>query len=160
MSDKETQPAKPAVATLPPSPATRAPTAQPAPTPSQAPTQAPAPAAKPVEEKKPSLPTAQPKAATSALKAAPTPLLSEPLSSPTPTELKAPMLVQLGMVPPLATKVVSFFSEEAGADNPGLIAKMGAAVEDCTVDEDGTSAGTQLNLLLAQLRLAGVIAPE
>lgn len=36
--------------------------------------------------------------------------------------------------------------------------KQGAAVANATVAADGTSAGTQLNLLLAQLRLAGVIA--
>lgn len=37
--------------------------------------------------------------------------------------------------------------------------KKGAAVADATVAADGTSAGTQLNLLLASLRTAGVIAP-
>lgn len=36
--------------------------------------------------------------------------------------------------------------------------KQGLAVANATVAADGTSAGTQLNLLLAQLRLAGVIA--
>ncbi len=34
----------------------------------------------------------------------------------------------------------------------------GATVANCTVAADGTSAGTQLNLLLAQLRAAGIIA--
>lgn len=34
----------------------------------------------------------------------------------------------------------------------------GAAVANCTVAADGTSAGTQLNALLAALRTAGVIA--
>ena len=36
--------------------------------------------------------------------------------------------------------------------------KQGAAVANCTVAADGTSAGTQLNLLLAALRTAGTIA--
>lgn len=36
--------------------------------------------------------------------------------------------------------------------------KKGAAVTNCTVAADGTSAGTQLNLLLASLRTAGVIS--
>lgn len=35
---------------------------------------------------------------------------------------------------------------------------QGAAVADCTVAADGTSAGTQLNLLLAELRANGTIA--
>lgn len=35
--------------------------------------------------------------------------------------------------------------------------KKGAAVANCTVAADGTSAGTQLNALLASLRTAGVI---
>lgn len=35
---------------------------------------------------------------------------------------------------------------------------QGTAVPNCTVAADGTSAGTQLNLLLAQLRAAGIIA--
>lgn len=35
---------------------------------------------------------------------------------------------------------------------------QGATVADCTVAADGTSAGTQLNALLAQLRVAGIIA--
>ena len=34
----------------------------------------------------------------------------------------------------------------------------GAAVSNATVATDGTSAGTQLNLLLASLRASGVIA--
>lgn len=37
------------------------------------------------------------------------------------------------------------------------IVKKGAAVTDCTVAADGTSAGTQLNALLASLRAAGII---
>ena len=36
--------------------------------------------------------------------------------------------------------------------------KKGAAVANCTVAADGTSAGTQLNALLASLRTAGVIS--
>lgn len=36
--------------------------------------------------------------------------------------------------------------------------KKGAAVANCTVAADGTSAGTQLNALLVSLRAAGVIA--
>lgn len=36
--------------------------------------------------------------------------------------------------------------------------KMGATVADCTVAIDGTSAGTQLNALIASLKAAGVIA--
>ena len=36
---------------------------------------------------------------------------------------------------------------------------QGTAVANCTVAADGTSAGTQLNALLAQLRTAGIIAP-
>ena len=39
---------------------------------------------------------------------------------------------------------------------PGVV-KKGAAVTDCVPAADGTSAGEQLNLLLAQLRLTGVI---
>jgi hypothetical protein len=35
---------------------------------------------------------------------------------------------------------------------------LGDAVANCTVAADGTSAGTQLNLLLAELRASGVIA--
>lgn len=35
---------------------------------------------------------------------------------------------------------------------------QGAAVADATVATDGTSAGTQLNALLASLRAAGIIA--
>ncbi|MEG0870255.1 MAG: head fiber protein [Hafnia sp.] len=36
--------------------------------------------------------------------------------------------------------------------------KKGATVADCTVAADGTSAGTQLNALIASLKAAGVIA--
>ncbi|WP_346827283.1 head fiber protein [Serratia inhibens] len=35
--------------------------------------------------------------------------------------------------------------------------KKAATVANCTVDADGTSAGTQLNALLTSLRAAGVI---
>lgn len=46
---------------------------------------------------------------------------------------------------------------QATATNAGNV-KKGAAVSNCTVAADGTSAGTQLNLLLASLRTAGVIS--
>lgn len=36
---------------------------------------------------------------------------------------------------------------------------QGAAVADITPAADGTTAGTALNALLAQLRIAGIIAP-
>lgn len=39
-----------------------------------------------------------------------------------------------------------------------VVGVQGAAVADCTVAADGTSAGTQLNLLLARLRAHGLIA--
>lgn len=42
-----------------------------------------------------------------------------------------------------------------GTDRGGVI--LQAAVANCTVAADGTSAGTQLNLLLAALRTAGII---
>ena len=45
----------------------------------------------------------------------------------------------------------------ATASQAGTV-KKGAAVANCTVAADGTSAGTQLNLLLASLRTAGVIS--
>ena len=49
----------------------------------------------------------------------------------------------------------------AGNKVPTLTERGGAllqaAVADCTVAADGTSAGTQLNLLLAALRTAGII---
>lgn len=48
------------------------------------------------------------------------------------------------------TEVVGFYGV-TGVAQPAPIAN-------CTVAADGTSAGTQLNLLLAQLRLLGIIA--
>lgn len=39
-----------------------------------------------------------------------------------------------------------------------ITANKGAAVANATVAADGTSAGTQLNALLAALRAAGIIA--
>ena len=38
------------------------------------------------------------------------------------------------------------------------VVKQGVAVDDITPDEDGTTAGTALNDLLASLRAAGVLA--
>lgn len=48
-------------------------------------------------------------------------------------------------------------SAAATASTFGTV-KQGVAVANATVAADGTSAGTQLNLLLASLRTAGVIA--
>lgn len=45
-----------------------------------------------------------------------------------------------------------------GTANVTASLARGAAVANCTVAADGTSAGTQLNALLAALRTAGVIA--
>lgn len=68
-------------------------------------------------------------------------------------------VAQLGMDGALAKKVEAQTTAPATSTTPGALALKGAAVANCTVAADGTSAGTQLNLLLAQLRLAGVIAP-
>lgn len=46
-----------------------------------------------------------------------------------------------------------------GSANVVASIARGVAVTNCTVAADGTSAGTQLNALLAALRTAGVIAP-
>lgn len=46
-----------------------------------------------------------------------------------------------------------------GSANVTASIARGAAVPNCTVAADGTSAGTQLNALLAALRTVGVIAP-
>lgn len=46
-----------------------------------------------------------------------------------------------------------------GSANVVASIARGAAVANCTVAADGTSAGTQLNALLAALRTVGVIAP-
>lgn len=63
-----------------------------------------------------------------------------------------------GFGPAPASELVS-----AGISAPTASARggvlLGSAVANCTVAADGTSAGTQLNLLLAQLRTAGIIAP-
>jgi len=54
---------------------------------------------------------------------------------------------------------------DVAADSEGLyvegtkvVGVQGAVVADCTAQADGTSAGTQLNLLLAELRTHGIIA--
>lgn len=46
-----------------------------------------------------------------------------------------------------------------GSANVTASLARAAAVPNCTVAADGTSAGTQLNALLAALRTAGVLAP-
>lgn len=46
-----------------------------------------------------------------------------------------------------------------GSANVTASIARGAAVANCTVAADGTSAGTQLNALLAALRTVGVLAP-
>ena len=43
-------------------------------------------------------------------------------------------------------------------DGTKVVGAQGAVVADCTAQADGTSAGTQLNLLLAELRTHGIIA--
>lgn len=45
----------------------------------------------------------------------------------------------------------------ATASTAGVV-KKGVAVAPCTVAADGTSAGTQLNALIASLKTAGVIS--
>lgn len=57
---------------------------------------------------------------------------------------------------PVSEVVSTGLVAATSADLGGVL--QGAAVANCTVAADGTSAGTQLNLLLAQLRAAGVIA--
>jgi hypothetical protein len=68
-------------------------------------------------------------------------------------QTKAAALSQVGMPPAVATLVTGV----ATATQAGMVTK-GAAVTNCTVAADGTSAGTQLNALLVSLRAAGVIA--
>ena len=60
-------------------------------------------------------------------------------------------LVELSMVPELAKEVATQIDSATGFT-------PGAPVANATVAADGTSAGTQLNALLASLRAAGVIA--
>lgn len=67
---------------------------------------------------------------------------------------------ELSMVPQLGKLVgdqVSAATAPATASTFGTV-KKGAAVTNCTVAADGTSAGTQLNALLVSLRAAGVIS--
>lgn len=83
-------------------------------------------------------------------------------------------LTELGMVPPLAKEVANQIetgglqigttstTAMAGNRTPTATIRggvlLGDAVADCVPAADGTSAGTQLNLLLAELRANGVIA--
>lgn len=69
----------------------------------------------------------------------------------------AKRLIELGMVPELAKQVTTQLETAPTSTVPGTITQ-GDAVADCTPAADGTSAGTQLNLLLAELRANGVIA--
>lgn len=66
-------------------------------------------------------------------------------------------LIELGMPTGLAKQVTDQLETAPTSTEPGTITQ-GDAVADCTVAADGTSAGTQLNLLLAELRASGVIA--
>lgn len=76
----------------------------------------------------------------------PKPLTNQPAGSST-TYSPKPVNVAGGVDPVAATATV------VGG------VKRGVAVANATVAADGTSAGTQLNALLASLRAAGVIAP-
>lgn len=68
------------------------------------------------------------------------------------TTVTAPVIQFLGqdVLAASATGTVGFYGK-APIAQPAVIAA-------CTVAADGTSAGTQLNLLLAQLKLLGLIA--